>query len=185
MNKIDKLINEMGRELLPHLTSKEDLALVRKMKKLHKNDPMEFEKKLKEINLRRRAEGLRNLHKNEILSKTLKKDIKANKVVKPKGPITFVDGRTALTINSQDIFSVVNKGKDFILPIKIFGEEKKIIFFGDKEGLNFRADFDGTVKKRIEDQVAELRFPEYKKKMVFSINTDFWGAKTRIWIEKL
>jgi len=72
---LDKILNEMGKELLPSLTSKEDLVALAQLRKLYKKDIEEFTRKLKRINLVRKTEGLEPIHKNEVIGKSVKQDI--------------------------------------------------------------------------------------------------------------
>lgn len=75
---IEKSLQEMARELLPNVSPEDDLAIIKELKKLYKKDRMEFNKKLRRINLVRKSESLEALTREEILKGYVKKAIKAN-----------------------------------------------------------------------------------------------------------
>ena len=69
--KLKNIINEMSAELIPSLSSTEDLSAIKQLKRIHKTDPKDFEKKLYRINLIRKSHKLPPLSSAEILSKNL------------------------------------------------------------------------------------------------------------------
>ena len=77
---LDKLINEMGRKFSLEPSSEKDVAILKKLQKLYKNDPKEFAKKLRKINSERKSqeyEGykIKPLNKEEILNTHFIKDL--------------------------------------------------------------------------------------------------------------
>lgn len=172
------ILQEMAKELLPSLTPKEDLILIKQLKKLEKKDPLEFDEKLARINLTRRSEGLPSLHKNEILSKTLIKDIK---LTKPKKGM----GDENLRLLNKGVSSNVFKG-DGTIKIELEGERCSIYLKSHLSDDNLTMNFKifGTtipwdVNYIIKDK--EIRFPELGKKIKFEIDWDtkrvYYSAK--------
>jgi len=84
-----KLYLSEEEELLPNLTSKEDLKFIKNAKLLNILDKIKktdsFKDIMYDINYLRKSEGLEPLHKNDILSKYLTKKIKDKKNIKSKG----------------------------------------------------------------------------------------------------
>lgn len=142
MNKIDKLINEMGKELLPSLSSKEDLVSLSQLRKLYKKDLVEFDKKLKRVNTVRKAEGLEPLHKNEIIGKSVKQDIK--KVVKEK-KYDIIGNKRIDKLNAKDLTqwgdvgNNISKWKDFIKDVPNGGKIINDIISKKNKTVNKRA----------------------------------------------
>jgi len=74
--KLDDILAEMAKELLPNLSSEEDQKLLSQLKKLYKADKIEFTEKFKHLNTIRKSEGLKPLTQQDLFSKSIKQDIK-------------------------------------------------------------------------------------------------------------
>jgi len=151
MNFENKLL-EMARELLPQASSKEDKKILSQLKKMYKKDITEFNRKLKRINIVRKSEGLDLLHKNEILGRSLKKDIKTriekNPISKPK------------------IIKITGYGLNKGMGVKFWDGKKEYDFTitGDSEKLKKES---GTIPENTKFVGHEIRFPNLGYKLVF------------------
>ena len=165
---LDKLINEMGRELLPSASSEEDVKILKQLKLLYKKDTVEFKRKLKRINLIRKSEGLEPLHKNEILSKSLKKDLKG-KTRKGKTKIFFKqNNKQSIDLDHiQYLAATIRDGRGN-LPIIIDGEEHNIFLIVKRDKTIIGSDdIKGTKGKT----GGEIWLPEHNKKIVIKYKT--------------
>ena len=207
--KLDKILNEMGKELLPSLTSKEDLAAIAQLKKLYKKDIEEFTRKLKRINLVRKTEGLEPIHKNEVIGKSIKQDIKKSiddkntkdKVIAKKDKTTADNSKSSLkffqsSYINQDFKKEVKDGKkisenwsiwvggsDHIIAYSSFGKKFFIVTEGAYQNMKkIIGVYNSPTTYKIV-QPNEVRFPELKKKINFAKRDILTGYRPRI--EKL
>lgn len=120
---IDRALKEMATELVPHLSSREDFTAIKELKKLYKKDPIEFNKKLKRINMIRRSEKLPELDKNEILGKTLEIDIKGKSKIE-KAKEKQENFERSRKINDYFLYEIPERIKKAIDP-SIFREVEK------------------------------------------------------------
>jgi hypothetical protein len=162
------ILNEMAKELVPNLSSKEDMIVLKDLRRLHKKDPMEFEKQLNKINKIRKAEGLRELYKAEVLSKTLEKDVKKAKQFSKE--------------MDKEMKNVMSIGRNHIIESGVDGDmERSVIYFkigtGESKSISFDATMYGPERFKIEildvglkphDIIGnnEIRFPEIGKRIL-------------------
>ena len=169
---------EMAQELLPKLSHEEDLILLKQLRKLYKKDIEEFSKKLERINIIRKTEGLKPIHPNEIITKSLKTDIK--RTFKPekkeKQKLTKEEKLKNCLLYMPDT--------EFKVPIRFF-VSKEFYSHGKKGIVTFHFmdkyphPLDDLKEITIEDSPLEyrvikneIRFPTIKKKIV----VDSFGA---------
>jgi hypothetical protein len=74
--KLEDYISEMSKELLPALSIKDDIKILKQLKRLYRLDKIEFNKKLEYINKIRKSEGLEPIYKEEVTGKSLKQNLK-------------------------------------------------------------------------------------------------------------
>ncbi len=75
---LKNILQEMAKELLPNVSSEDDLKIIRELKKLYKKNRQEFHSRLKRINLIRRSEKLSELTPTEIVKGYTKKTIEVS-----------------------------------------------------------------------------------------------------------
>ena len=185
--KIIKLLEE----LLPKLTPKEDYKTLKMLRTLHKVDKDAFNKKLDKINLVRKSEGLRFLHKNEVIGASIKRELKSKKkeaeegkekkeekIVKSKG---IKLPHKVFHVKKMGYYDLVEKDHTLLeIPIFIDGEKSFIevriqhLFHGkEKYKIRFMDVGNFSIVKLSTDRShsiegKEIIYPEYKKKVVLS-----------------
>jgi hypothetical protein len=180
-------LNELAQELLPSASSEEDKKIFKQLRKLYKVDTESFVRKLKRVNLIRRSEGLDSIHKNEIIGKSVKQDIK--KAIKSHKETTkkkeklktklIKAGENCLYSSWFVTQKEVDKGikeipKSYVFKFWIKGKPgfARLFAFHRPPKTSFLDSFEikKVVIPDIEYRVVnnkEIRFPEIKKRIVF------------------
>lgn len=130
---LKNILQEMARELLPNVSSEDDLKIISQLKKLYKKDTEEFTRKLKRINIVRKSEKLEPIHKNEII-KGYTKTIVKQKIKKGKEGIEKETAYIGLSFNRKKL--VKKDAFYFIDGVFLYYEDKevgKIVASKDKE----------------------------------------------------
>lgn len=157
--KLKKLL-EMSAALLPNVSIKNDFILLKQLKAMYKKDIAKFEKALKQVNAVRKSEDLEPIHRNEILSGSIKSDIKRETSEKEiyfsnNGFLSFGG-----FMSKETSIPIFLKGKEYNIKIKRENREK-YAYIGSTNLPDSK-----IIKYKKRNVLGEIRLSKLNKKII-------------------